>query len=75
MLENMKDGGGEGGEKKRGEGGGIMVEIGDEFILLEGIGVGEKGKYGRGLVFVGKEGKEEEWIVRMVIEEVEGEGL
>ena len=46
-----------------------------EFILLQGIPVPEKGKYGTGLVFLPKDAKEQESILSILIEEVEREGL
>ena len=49
VLENMKHRGAEGADNKTGDGAGIMVQIPHEFILLQGIPVPEKGKYGTGL--------------------------
>ena len=51
VLENMKHRGAEGADNKIGDGAGIMVQIPHEFILLQGIPVPEKGKYGTGLIF------------------------
>ncbi len=75
VLENMKHRGAEGADNKTGDGAGIMVQIPHEFILLQGIPVPEKGKYGTGLIFLPKEPKEQEHILSIVIEEVEREGL
>ena len=50
VLENMKHRGAEGADSKTGDGAGIMIQIPHEFILLQGIPVPEKGKYGTGLV-------------------------
>ena len=47
VLENMRHRGAEVG--KNGDGAGIMIQIPHEFILLQGIPVPEKGKYGTGL--------------------------
>ena len=55
VLENMRHRGAEVG--KDGDGAGIMIQIPHEFILLQGIPVPEKGKYGTGLVFLPKEEK------------------
>ena len=55
VLENMKHRGAEGADNKTGDGAGIMLQIPHEFILLQGIPVPEKGKYGTGLVFLPKE--------------------
>ena len=75
VLENMKHRGAEGADNKTGDGAGIMVQIPHEFILLQGIPVPEKGKYGTGLIFLPKDQKEQERILSIVIEEVEREGL
>ena len=60
---------------KTGDGAGIMVQIPHEFILLQGIPVPEKGKYGTGLVFLPKEEKAQQEILSVMIEEIEREGL
>ena len=75
VLENMKHRGAEGADNKTGDGAGIMVQIPHEFILLQGIPVPEKGKYGTGLIFLPKDQKEQERILSIIIEEVEREGL
>ncbi|MDE5783402.1 MAG: glutamate synthase large subunit [Prevotella sp.] len=73
VLENMRHRGAEIG--KDGDGAGIMLQIPHEFILLQGIPVPEKGKYGTGLVFLPKEEKEQQEILSIMIEEIEREGL
>ncbi len=75
VLENMKHRGAEGADNKTGDGAGIMVQIPHEFILLQGIPVPEKGKYGTGLVFLPKDEKEQAQILSVMIEEIEREGL
>ena len=75
VLENMKHRGAEGADNKTGDGAGVMVQIPHEFILLQGIPVPEKGKYGTGLIFLPKDPKEQEHILSIVIEEIEREGL
>ena len=75
VLENMKHRGAEGADNKTGDGAGIMLQIPHEFILLQGIPVPEKGKYGTGLVFLPKDAKEQESILSILIEEIEREGL
>ena len=52
-----------------------MVQIPHEFILLQGIPVPEKGKYGTGLVFLPKDEKTQQQILSVMIEEIEREGL
>ena len=75
VLENMKHRGAEGADNKTGDGAGIMLQIPHEFILLQGIPVPEKGKYGTGLVFLPKDKGEQAKILRIMIEEIEREGL
>lgn len=75
VLENMKHRGAEGADNKTGDGAGIMLQIPHEFILLQGIPVPEKGKYGTGLVFLPKAAEEQEKILQIMIEEIEREGL
>lgn len=55
VLENMAHRGAEGGDPNTGDGAGIMVQIPHEFILLHGIPVPEKGRYGVGMVFFPKD--------------------
>lgn len=75
VLENMRHRGAESAHNKTGDGAGIMLQIPHEFILLQGIPVPEKGKYGTGLVFLPKNEKLQSEILRIMIEEVEREGL
>ena len=75
VLENMKHRGAEGADNKTGDGAGIMLQIPHEFILLQGIPVPEKGKYGTGLVFLPKDGQEQSRMLSVMIEEIEREGL
>ena len=75
VLENMRHRGAEGADNKTGDGAGIMLQIPHEFILLQGIPVPEKGKYGTGLVFLPKDESEQQKILSVMIEEIEREGL
>ena len=75
VLENMRHRGAEGADNKTGDGAGIMLQIPHEFILLQGIPVPEKGKYGTGLIFLPKEEKRQQEILSIMIEEIEREGL
>ncbi len=88
VLENMRHRGAEMGPalqqdgtaddvsaNKDGDGAGIMLQIPHEFILLQGIPVPEKGKYGTGLVFLPKEETAQQEILSIMIEEIEREGL
>lgn len=75
VLENMRHRGAEGADNKTGDGAGIMLQIPHEFILLQGIPVPKKGKYGTGLLFLPKDGKDQAAILSVIIEEIEKEGL
>ena len=78
VLENMEHRGAE-TRDKTGDGAGIMIQIPHEFILLQGIPVPEKGKYGTGLVFLPRQEADDEKtqqeILSVMIEEIEREGL
>lgn len=75
VLENMRHRGAEGADNKTGDGAGIMLQIPHEFILLQGIPVPEKGKYGTGLLFLPKDSQSQAYILSVIIEEIEKEGL
>lgn len=75
VLENMRHRGAEGADKKTGDGAGILLQIPHEFILLQGIPVPEKGKYGTGLVFLPKDAGRQERLLAVLREEVEAHGL
>ena len=75
VLENMRHRGAEGADNKTGDGAGILLQIPHEFILLQGIPVPEKGKYGTGLVFLPKNETQRSAILSIMIEEIEKEGL
>ena len=55
VLDNMKHRGAEAADNKSGDGAGILLQIPHEFILLQGIAVPERLKYGTGLVFLPKD--------------------
>ena len=74
VLENMEHRGAE-TRDKTGDGAGIMLQIPHEFILLQGIPVPEKGKYGTGLVFLPKDEAAQQQILSIMIEEIERVGL
>ncbi|MBP9999049.1 MAG: glutamate synthase large subunit [Bacteroidales bacterium] len=74
VLENMEHRGAE-TRDKTGDGAGILVQIPHEFILLQGIPVPEKGRYGTGIVFLPKDEARQNAILTIVIEEIEREGL
>ena len=71
VLENMRHRGAEGADNKTGDGAGILLQIPHEFILLQGIPVPEKGKYGTGLIFLPKDVKLQDMILSIMIDEIE----
>ena len=73
VLENMRHRGAEGADGRTGDGAGIMLQIPHEFILLQGIPVPEKGKYGTGLIFLPKDEAKQSEILSIMIEEIERE--
>ena len=75
MLENLKHRGAEGADAKTGDGAGIMVQIPHEFILLQGIPVPERSRYGTGLVFLPKDGKAGQECMTILEAETQREGL
>ena len=74
VLENMEHRGAE-TRDKTGDGAGILLQIPHEFILLQGIPVPEKGRYGTGIVFLPKGEKHQADILSIMIEEIERVGL
>ncbi|MBQ4002930.1 MAG: glutamate synthase subunit alpha, partial [Bacteroidaceae bacterium] len=74
VLENMEHRGAE-TRDKTGDGAGIMLQIPHEFILLQGIPVPEKWRYGTGLVFLPKDEASQQEILSVMIDEIEREGL
>ena len=74
VLENMEHRGAE-TRDKTGDGAGILIQRPHEFILLQGIPVPEKGRYGTGLVFLPKDEKRQSKALSIIIEEIEREGL
>lgn len=81
VLENMKHRGAESetsalkGGKPSGDGAGILVQIPHEFILLQGIPVPERGRYGTGLVFLPKDKNLHDAYMDLIHREVEEAGL
>jgi glutamate synthase (NADPH/NADH) large chain len=75
LLENMVHRGAEGVDPLTGDGAGIMLNIPHEFILLNGIPVPEKGRYGTGLVFLSKDSFKQEKALECIRKEAEQRGL
>ena len=75
VLEHMNHRGAEGADLNTGDGAGIMVQIPHEFILLQGIPVPEKGRYGTGLVFLPKNENAQATFLSMLESEIFNSGL
>ncbi len=75
VLEHMVHRGAEGADANTGDGAGIMVQIPHEFILLQGIAVPEKGRYGTGLVFLPKNQESQDVILDIIERETLEAGL
>ena len=75
VLEHMVHRGAEGADPKTGDGAGIMVQVPHEFILLQGIPVPEKGRYGTGLVFMPKDEESQQMMLDIIEREALQLGL
>jgi glutamate synthase (NADPH) large chain len=75
VLENLNHRGAESADNETGDGAGILIQIPHEFILLQGIAVPERGKYGTGLVFLPKIKTEAEFCLNKLTEIIQSEGL
>ncbi len=75
VLEHMVHRGAEGADPKTGDGAGIMVQIPHEFILLQGVPVPEKGRYGTGIVFMPHSREAREEIFGIIEREAMDDGM
>ena len=75
VLENMLHRGAESADDKTGDGAGITLQIPHGFILLQGIPVPERGKYGTGLVFLPKEEDQASLFMEVLQTTLQQEGL
>lgn len=75
VLEHMVHRGAEGADPKTGDGAGIMVQIPHEFILLQGVPVPEKGRYGTGIVFMPRSKEAREEIFEIIEREAMEDGM
>ncbi|MFI3295553.1 MAG: glutamate synthase central domain-containing protein, partial [Rikenellaceae bacterium] len=75
VLEHMVHRGAEGADPLTGDGAGIMLQIPHEFILLQGIAVPEKGRYGTGLVFLPKDDDDQTKALDIIEAAIEEDGL
>ena len=75
VLEHMAHRGAEGADNKTGDGAGIMVQIPHEYILLNGIPVPEKGRYGVGMVFLPKNEADRKIFETIIDKEIKAQGL
>ena len=75
VLEHMAHRGAEGADSKSGDGAGIMVQIPHEYILLNGIPVPEKGRYGVGMFFLPKNEADRKIFEEIIDREIKAQGL
>ena len=75
VLENLCHRGAESADNKTGDGAGILLQIPHEFILLQGIAVPERGKYGTGLIFLPTDKREADFCIEKLTGAVQNEGL
>ncbi|MFI3327818.1 MAG: glutamate synthase large subunit [Rikenellaceae bacterium] len=75
VLENMIHRGAEGADPATGDGAGIMIQVPHEFIVAQGISVPAKGEYGTGLVFIPKDEKRVEAVLKSIADCAAKEGL
>ncbi len=75
VLEHMVHRGAEGADPLTGDGAGIMVQIPHEFILLQGVPVPEKGRYGTGIVFMPRDLESQEEIIDIIEREAMVDGM
>ncbi|MDR2057592.1 MAG: glutamate synthase large subunit [Dysgonamonadaceae bacterium] len=75
VLEHMLHRGAESADSQTGDGAGITLQIPHEFILLQGIPVPEKGKYGAGMIFFPHDREQASLCMEVFQDSVEQEGL
>lgn len=75
VLEHMVHRGAEGADPLTGDGAGIMVQIPHEFILLQGVPVPEKGRYGTGIIFMPHDEESRESILAIIEREAMADGM
>jgi glutamate synthase (NADPH/NADH) large chain len=75
VLERMEHRGAAGADNKTGDGAGILMQIPHEFFKSQVNGLPEAGKYGTGLVFLPKDGKERQICIRELEKVLDEEGL
>lgn len=74
VLEHMAHRGAEGADKT-GDGAGILVQIPHEYILLNGIPVPEKGRYGVGMIFLPRDEADRSEFEKIMDREIKAQGL
>ncbi len=76
VLRNMDHRGATSADNSTGDGAGLLMQIPHEFISEElNIGVGEKGKYGTGIIFLPKLENEANYCIEVLNKYIEQEGL
>ncbi len=73
ILERLMHRGGEAADSKTGDGAGLLIQIPHEFILLQGVPVPERGKYGTGMLFLPRDEGERERAIEVAKRVIEGE--
>ncbi|MGL5681941.1 MAG: glutamate synthase large subunit [Marinifilaceae bacterium] len=71
VLENMVHRGAEGADPHTGDGAGITVQIPHEYILLQGIPLPEKGRYGVGMMFLPQDKADFDMCIATISKQVE----
>ena len=76
VLRNMDHRGATSSDNTTGDGAGLLMQIPHEFITdVLNINVGEKGKYGTGIIFLPKEESEAAFCIVVLNKYIEQEGL
>ncbi|MEZ5105360.1 MAG: glutamate synthase large subunit [Draconibacterium sp.] len=76
VLRNMDHRGATSADNSTGDGAGLLMQIPHEYIteVLE-LNVGEKGKYGTGIIFLPKKQEEADFCISVLTKYIEQEGL
>ncbi|MFN8240127.1 MAG: glutamate synthase large subunit [Bacteroidales bacterium] len=75
ILENMSHRGAEGADSKTGDGAGIMIQIPRDFFLMQGYKVAPFGQFGTGLVFLPKDQDAAAKCEKILVGNLESEGV
>jgi len=77
MLKNLQHRGAVGGDRKTGDGAGVMTAVPDELFrgVLEGVPLPDAGEYGVGMVFLPREQKAREFCMSEIEQAVISRGM